>query len=115
MAKRDDMTVSSWFAGRDAELVARRADVWALLGWYHETQVKPYLTVWGALKRVWWRVTGETNRLKSPWELIHARIEEVKATRKAERTVQHELAKEPEPMGLVAQSNGNGKGARRAI
>lgn len=88
--KPETFRVSEWFAGPDAERVVRRADVWALLGWYHRTQVKPHLTVRGALRRLWWKISGQPERLLSPWEELAARI----AFRKAQREFAEAIARQ---------------------
>lgn len=82
------MRPSEWFVAPKAEQVARRSEVWALLGWYHATQVQPHLTVRGAFKRLWWRLTGQDRKLMSPWE----ELTEVMRLREAARARHAELA-----------------------
>lgn len=85
------MTPRHWFvkeAGADS--VARRHEVWALLGWYHQTVVEPQIGFLGAFRRLWWLLTGQHHRLLSPWKAIEERVMEIKARREA----MHEQARQ---------------------
>lgn len=91
------MTPREWFVKPGAELVTRRADVWALLGWYHHTVVEPRLSLRGNLRRLWWRITGQHARLLDPWSMIIKRREEIALDRAARAALGRELAGESEP------------------
>lgn len=90
----DVLQLRDWFAGKEAEMVARRNEVFALLGHYHRTQVLPRLTVRGALVRLWWKVTGQKYKLMDWWELFDARKAEIKDRRRAAAQLERELAGE---------------------
>lgn len=99
------MTPRMWFVQEaGADLVARRNEIWALLGWYHEKIVAPQLTISGQLRRLWWRLTGQTARLYSPWEALAARVEEIKA----QRQMMHELSQTNGDAPLTDHPSENG-------
>lgn len=77
----DGLPLREWFVMPDANTVARRHEVWTLLGWYHQKVVKPQLGFTGAFRRLWWILTGQSDRLLSPWEQVHRRVEYAKATK----------------------------------
>lgn len=85
------MKPRDWFVRPGAELVARRADVWALLAWYHHNHVEPHLGLMGVLRRFWWRISGQKFKLLSPWELIEARKAEIKLRRQVDAQLGREL------------------------
>lgn len=71
---KGEMPVRAWFSEADGcSSIARRSEVWGLLGWYHSTIVEPQLGFPGFLRRLWWRFTGQKTRLLSPWMQIRAR------------------------------------------
>lgn len=76
----EELRVAHWFSGQSASQLARRHEVWTLLGWYHQRVVEPQLGVAGALRRLWWRLSGQTWRL-SPWRDVSERIARAKAAR----------------------------------
>lgn len=93
----DVMTPREWFVRPGAEMVTRRHEVWALLGWYHHTIVEPRLSVSGNLRRLWWRISGQKARLLDPWSMIMKRKEEIKLEREARAILGRELESgEPE-------------------
>lgn len=70
---QQQLRVRDWYVSPDCEQVARRHQVWGLLGWYHRTVVAPQLGIRGALRRLWWRLSGQRHRVLSPWEQLEAR------------------------------------------
>jgi len=82
-AKRQ-LRVRDWYVSPDCEQVARRHQVWWMLGWYHRTVVAPQLGIRGAVRRLWWRLTGQRHRLMSPWEQLEARAAAIAQMRAAE-------------------------------
>lgn len=89
-AMQEGVNIRDWFVMPEANSVARRHEVWTLLGWYHQKVVKPQLGFTGGLRRLWWQLTGQSYKLVSPWEEIH-RVVELKRTRRA-RLAEHEAA-----------------------
>lgn len=72
---KDPTRPSHWFTiPRGADNVVRRRHAWGLLGWYHETVVKPNMGLAGFFRRCWWRITGNVDQLRSPWEKVDAAI-----------------------------------------
>lgn len=107
------MRPRDWFVRPGAELVVRRADAWALLGWYHMTVVKPNQGLRGFLRRLWLRLTGRRLLLLSPWEQIIARKTEIKLEREARAALGREL--EAEARGEVADAIVNPEERSRII
>lgn len=84
------MRPSDWFVRPRSGMVARREDVWALLGWYHAKYVIPNQGLLGFLRRSWYRITGQRRellKLTDPWAELRAVIE----TRRAARSLAHDL------------------------
>src|SRR5690606_6561504 len=72
--QRQPLKVGDWYTAPRAGEVARRSEVWGLLRWYHETWVQPHRGVRGMIRRMWWRLTRQHQRLLSPWEQLDARM-----------------------------------------
>ncbi len=95
------LKVSDWYIVPQADQIARRREVWGLLGWYHRTQVEPYLGIRGSLRKLWNRLRGKAAENLSIWDrlqltaLLMQREQErqaAEAARAAEKP-----AEEPEP------------------
>lgn len=74
-----ELTPRDWFVlDRGADQVARRMEVWSLLGWYHHNHVRPYLGFVGMLRWLWRRLT-QPEKLLSPWELLEKKLQAIEA------------------------------------
>lgn len=91
--------LKDWVKGSDAEMAARRHQVFGLLGWYHRTQVLPWRGVRGWLRRYWYILTGRRLQTLSIWEQMELRaLAGQLAQEAAERVAAAEQAPEhPEP------------------
>lgn len=100
--QRQPLKVGDWYTAPRAGEVARRSEVWGLLGWYHRNVVAPQLGIRGALRRLWWRLSGQRHRILSPWEQLEARAAAIAAMRAAE------LAEEMGDLESARRRNGAG-------
>lgn len=67
------LNLRNWYVQDEGcEQVARRVEVWSLLGWYHEQVVQPQLGFRGLLRRLWRILTGQRWKLMGPWETMRA-------------------------------------------
>ena len=73
-----------FFKENGGEQVARRCEVAAFVGWYHEHHVAPHLGLAGVFRRLWWRISGQQRRLLSPWELMELHAQRQAAAAEAE-------------------------------
>ncbi len=65
------LKVTDWYVlEQGCDQVARRREVWGLLGWYHRTQVEPYLGLRGLFRRLWNRLRGKAYLNLSVWDRI---------------------------------------------
>lgn len=99
---KQQLRVRDWYVSPDCDQVARRHQVWGLLGWYHRAVVAPQLGIRGALRRLWWRLSGQRHRILSPWEQLEARAAAIAAMRAAE------LAEEAGDLESARRLNGAG-------
>jgi len=65
--------VAHFYKMPECNELMRRTHAWGLLAWYHRTWIVPNRGIRGVLRRMWWRVTGNREKLLSPWEQIALR------------------------------------------
>lgn len=81
---RPSLKVGDWYNGEGGDQVARRHQVWGLIGWYHAAVVEPQLGFRGAFRRLGYRLAGWLHwskdkridyrkKLMSPWDLLEIR------------------------------------------
>lgn len=85
---QESLPLSAWFTmSKGADQVARRRQVWGLLGFYHHRVALPNHGLAGFLRRLYYRIFGtrirlggrtynmDLIRLRSPWEHIGLKVE----------------------------------------